>query len=105
MKKLRDNVSLMCTDCSNEEMAKSMAELEGHVDEEFLGKHVKIPFNTMSIKYPVEHMWVKVTKATSRYFSGTLANHPVANKELKFGDEIVFSRKKVEDVFPKFEKE
>ncbi len=104
-KELKDNITMMCGDCSDKEMAKSKAELEGHADEEFLGKHVKIPFNTLSTKYPIEHMWIKVTKATSRFFSGTLANHPHINKELKHGDAIVFSRKQVEDVLPKFEKE
>ncbi len=78
--------------------------LEDRTDEEFLGRSVKLPFNIYSPEYQIEHLWVKITKVTSRFFSGTLATHPHVYKGKKHGDEVVFDRKTIRDVFPKFDK-
>ena len=78
--------------------------LEDHTDEEFLGRSVKIPFDTYNPEYQAEYIWVKITKVTSRFFSGTLASHPRVYKGKKYGDEVVFSRRKIRDVFPEFER-
>ena len=45
-----------------------------------------------------ERLWVRVTGFVGRRYHGQIANEPIRNLDLAFGDQIYFERKNIYDV-------
>jgi uncharacterized protein YegJ (DUF2314 family) len=100
-KENKNNVEMICKECSDERKTKWQKEHKGFVIEE--GDFVKIAIENK--KDETEHIWCKiVSKGTKNTFKGTIDNMPILDMPLKYGDSVDIQFKDIEDYLAKDDK-
>lgn len=64
-----------------------------------VGDFVKVGVHGKGVngKDCVEHLWVEISMIDNNKFTGKIDNLPISLADVKYGDEVHFKRKKIED--------
>jgi uncharacterized protein YegJ (DUF2314 family) len=91
-----ENVRMFC----GKHAPKPDERLQKVDSKEFIGRHVKIGFETDDPRVGREHMWVRVRAVEVRTgkFIGVLANDPMFCSNLNNGDRVIFKKEQIEAV-------